>query len=118
MDTRRSQASGRCSCFVVVDSLLGWGTMADPYRATRQFERFLFDGVPEHPEPVWQRDLNAHATERYTGRPQHAPARDHDFEHGFRLVAQVVYSFEDETTTVLPASEGTIAPTQNDAGEE
>lgn len=44
--------------------------MLDYFRAFRQFERFLFRGVPEHPEQIWERETYGNATERYTGRSQ------------------------------------------------
>lgn len=44
--------------------------MLNYFRAFRQFERFLFRGVPEHPEQIWERETNASATDRYTGRSQ------------------------------------------------
>ncbi len=44
--------------------------MLNYFRAFRQFERFLFRGVPEHPEQIWERETNASATARYTGRSQ------------------------------------------------
>jgi hypothetical protein len=44
--------------------------MANPYRAFRQLERWLFRGVPEHPEPTWQRDFNALVRDRQTGKSQ------------------------------------------------
>jgi hypothetical protein len=36
--------------------------------AMRKLEAFLFQGVPERPEPTFERDGYAHATERSTGR--------------------------------------------------
>ena len=44
--------------------------MANPYRAFRQFERMLFRGVPEQPEPSWQRDSHALVPDRHTGKSQ------------------------------------------------
>lgn len=45
--------------------------MFNQFRAIRQFERFLFRGVPEQPESAWQRDdVNAHVVKRLSGRSQ------------------------------------------------
>jgi len=44
--------------------------MLNYFRAFRQFERFLFRGVPEHPEQIWERETNASAADRSTGRSQ------------------------------------------------
>lgn len=35
----------------------------------RRFERFMFHGVPERPEPTFQRNDHASYTERQTGKP-------------------------------------------------
>ena len=37
---------------------------------TRKFERLLFDGVPEQPEPIWERNDNSNVFMRHTGKPQ------------------------------------------------
>ncbi len=37
-------------------------------KITCKFERFLFDGVHEHPEPIWERDENTHYRVRHTGK--------------------------------------------------
>jgi len=38
-------------------------------RCNRDFEIFLFGGVPESPEATYERDLNTHVSGRLTGRP-------------------------------------------------
>ncbi len=42
--------------------------MVNYFRAFRRFERFLFRGVPEHPEPNWEREINANIVDRHTGK--------------------------------------------------
>ncbi len=44
--------------------------MYDAYAAFRELERLFFRGVPERPEPVWERELNAIAPDRQSGRSQ------------------------------------------------
>ena len=39
-------------------------------RMTRKFERLLFDGVPEQPEPIWERNDYSHVMMRQTGKSQ------------------------------------------------
>lgn len=38
----------------------------------RRYERFVFHGVPERPEPVFERDDNSYVAERATGRAVHS----------------------------------------------
>jgi hypothetical protein len=67
-------------------------TMANPYRAFRQLERQIFRGVPEQPEPIWQRDLNAHVPERLTGRSQLVDGlRGSAATDGATLIGTIVY---------------------------
>lgn len=65
--------------------------MANPYRAFRQLERKIFRGVPEQPEPVWQRDLNAHVAERLTGKSQLTSSLPSAATEGATLISTVVY---------------------------
>lgn len=37
---------------------------------TRKFERLLFKGVPEQPEPIWERDDNMYVSMRKSGKSQ------------------------------------------------
>jgi hypothetical protein len=37
---------------------------------TRKFERLLFEGVPEQPEAMWERNDYSHVMMRKTGKPQ------------------------------------------------
>jgi hypothetical protein len=39
------------------------------YRAYRRIERMLFFGVPEQPEPMWEREGSNESGDRVTGRP-------------------------------------------------
>lgn len=70
--------------------------MFDPFRAFRQLERQIFRGVPEQPEPLWQRDLNAHVPERLTGRSQLPDFLPAAIIAEATLIATVVYLGPDE----------------------
>lgn len=39
-------------------------------RIIRRYERFLFNGVPEFPEPIWGANDNFYFSPRYTGLSQ------------------------------------------------
>ena len=74
--------------------------MNDPFRANRQFERMLFDGVSERPEPIWGRDANANAESRTTlnsvksGRQQDQESNIDEEE------STVIYEFDFSKKTV------------------
>lgn len=77
--------------------------MVNPYRACRQLERLLFGGVPERPEPNWERDgFNGQVEDRETGRAllsYEAP----DETQG-RLIARIKYTADaDEVEYVCEA---------------
>lgn len=92
------------------------GPVSDPFRAIRQFERLLFRGVPEHPEPTWQRDSNEHVSQRMTGRPASARASSRAPEQDL-LVARVVYDFTRKETRVIHSEDhpGAVAPTDKES---
>lgn len=72
--------------------------VVDPYRASRQFERKVFGGVPEHPEPSAEREPNDHATDRLTGR-SHEAAPGPVSKDGWVLIATTVYDRAEGTIT-------------------
>ncbi len=76
--------------------------MANPYRAFRQLERKIFRGVPEQPEPVWQRDLNAHVPERLTGRSQLGNGLPTAATDSGRLISTIVYRPDSEEISYEP----------------
>ncbi len=40
----------------------------DPFQINREFERLIFDGVPDQPEPSFGRDNFGQVTPRYSGK--------------------------------------------------
>jgi hypothetical protein len=65
--------------------------MVNYFCAFRRFERFVFRGVPEHPEPIWERTINANVVDRHTGRSHITEQRNsHDTEEN-RLIATIVF---------------------------
>jgi hypothetical protein len=68
--------------------------MVDPYRASRQFERQIFRGVPEHPETTAERDRNANVHERITGSSQHKDRTIPGAQEGWELVGTIFYDHE------------------------
>lgn len=72
--------------------------MSDKHRINRKFERLLFDGIPERPEPSFQRELHADAGERHTLKPLNG---DLSSEDGERVVmAQLNYFIDEETIEI------------------
>lgn len=70
--------------------------MVNAFSAIRQFERFLFRGVPEHPEPTWQRKINANVTDRHTGRSQ-LPVQSSGYDTSdWRPICKIVYKPDKE----------------------
>jgi hypothetical protein len=73
--------------------------MFNPYRAFRQFERKLFQGVPERPETSWGRDSNALVPERLTGRSQFAPDANEESPGKGRIIATIKYRPDSDEAT-------------------
>jgi hypothetical protein len=74
--------------------------MANPYRAFRQLERKIFRGVPEQPEPISQRDINAHVAERITGRSQRGGGVPNSAIENAKLIATVIFNFDSQEVFV------------------
>lgn len=70
-------------------------------RVIRKFERFLFGGVPEQPEPTWERDDNTYVAMRQTGRAQ-ASYSTPDFVGKSEIIGEFVYDFQQEKETFIP----------------
>lgn len=69
-------------------------------RLTRKFERFLFNGVPEQPEPIWERDANTNVSVRHTGKSQSiSDYSDHSSET--KVIGYFTYNFEKEEETYV-----------------
>jgi len=69
--------------------------MHNTYRSIRQLERFLFRGVPEHPEPAYPGDSNASVEVRLTGKTQASEKALDATEKDFELFATVIYDAKD-----------------------
>ena len=65
---------------------------ANPYRAVRQLERQLFRGVPERPEPMWQRDGHNSVSDRLTGRALVADRLAYVSLEGSELIGTTTYN--------------------------
>jgi hypothetical protein len=57
----------------------------------RKFERLVFRGVPEKPEPNFERTLNADADDRLTNRSQLKPSRSEINDNEATLIANIKY---------------------------
>jgi hypothetical protein len=65
--------------------------VTNPYRAFRQLERMLFLGVPERPEPFWEREGNSEMQGRFTGRSQLADQVLSLPLQGGQMIGTIVY---------------------------
>ncbi len=84
--------------------------MNNAYRAFRQFERLLFRGVPEQPEPSWQRDFHSLVPIRHTGKSQ-LPYEPFLQAKG-KVIATIIYRPEAEEIEYVYAAreESSTAP--------
>jgi len=69
-------------------------------RIIRKFERFLFKGISEQPEPTWERNDNTNVAMRQTGRAQ-STSVDHSEENDFKIVGEFTYDFEAQKATYI-----------------
>ena len=74
--------------------------MAENYKSLRRFERLLFSGVPEAPEPSYQRELNAIVPERYTGKSQLVDSNEVEESVDSILIAEITYFVDQETIEI------------------
>lgn len=65
-------------------------------RIIRKFERFLFKGIPEQPEPTWERDDNTYVSMRQTGKAQ-ASSAVNKFCNDETIIGEFIYDFENQT---------------------
>lgn len=65
--------------------------MHNTYRAIRQLERFLFRGIPEHPEPVYPGEGYNNFEVRLTSKPQAHTTGIQETESKNEHFATVVY---------------------------
>jgi hypothetical protein len=75
--------------------------MINPFRAIRQFERFLFRSVPEHPESNWQRNTFAHVADRPTGKSQLFESSNHYDTMKGQLIATIIYKHDKEQIEIV-----------------
>ena len=68
--------------------------MTNRFRAFRQFERFIFRGVPEHPESIYERETNGNVGDRKTGKDQLSNTSDVEQNGGNKLIAKIYYHFD------------------------
>ena len=68
----------------------------DSSDAARKFEKFVFHGVPEKPEPTFERDDYSQYTERQTGRTLNG-AVDRVAKGEWVVVGKVVVDLVSET---------------------
>lgn len=66
--------------------------MADPYRASREFERMIFGGVSEHPEPNAETHGHDHVSTRMTGRSSHGQGLHTPPAEDGTLIATITYN--------------------------
>lgn len=65
-------------------------------RIIRKFERFLFKGIPEQPEPTWERDGNPYVSMRETGKAQ-ASSEANQYCNEEKIIGEFTYDFENQT---------------------
>ena len=93
--------------------------MVDTFRANRQFERFIFHGVPERPEPTWERDSRGSFEGRYSGK-SHVSSQDQEYDLSEdEIVATLIYDSDSQTVTVVypgdrPSTSGDVEDGQHD----
>ena len=73
--------------------------MRNTFRANRQFERMLFNGIAEHPESVWQQNSHGLVNVRFTGRALSIEPGNLDQDKGDQLISIVDYG--DESVQVV-----------------
>lgn len=70
---------------------------SNPFRANRQFERFIFNGIPENPQPSWQTNTNAINFSRLTGMPTTTSEIQHDEnDKNFKLLGEYEFDHENQ----------------------
>lgn len=75
--------------------------MVNSFRAIRQFERFLFRGVPERPESTWQREINANVVDRCTGRSQISEQQYEYDTSKWQLISTIIYRPDQEQIEIV-----------------
>lgn len=65
-------------------------------RNIRKFERLLFNGIPEHPESMWERNSHGHIHMRQTGHSQSEAGED-DTDGVEPPIGYFQFNFETQT---------------------
>ncbi|RNC86263.1 MAG: hypothetical protein ED556_08170 [Winogradskyella sp.] len=69
----------------------------------RKFERFMFHGVPERPEPTFQRNDHASYTDRHTGKSNYTVTSENKGEEAV-LIGYLKEDFDAQKETFVEAS--------------
>lgn len=74
----------------------------DSSDAERKQEKFLFHGVPEKPQSMYELDNYAEVTERSTGRPLKPSVRNKR-QGKWVVIGRVIVNRETETESFIPS---------------
>ncbi len=69
----------------------------------RRFERFMFHGVPERPEPTFQRNDNPNYTDRHTGKSNYSVKQENNKGKAI-LIGYIKDNFETQKETFIKVS--------------
>lgn len=75
--------------------------MSEYNRIIRKFERLVFNGVPEKPEPNYERELNADVNDRFTGKSQILSQSLVPNKENLRKIADIYFYPDSETIKVV-----------------
>ncbi len=70
-------------------------------RISCKFERFLFKGIPEQPEPIWERNANTNIRERQTGKSQNKSSVN-NIKDKSKIIGFITYDFDKKTEEFTP----------------
>lgn len=73
-------------------------------KKVRKFERFLFHGVPDGPEPSFERDSYSHFKERSTGQSTKSAQNKLNLD-GAILLGYILDDFENKVEILIPVEE-------------
>lgn len=70
----------------------------------RKFERLLFKGIPEQPEPMYERDTNMNVDARQTGKSQNSNSYLRN-KKKLKVVGKLFFDFKNNTETYVSLNE-------------
>jgi hypothetical protein len=74
----------------------------DCYRANRQYERLVFDGVPDHPETIYQRSTYSHVDERVSQKALYTDDTDlYEESEDEEVIATIVFQPQLEQIKII-----------------